>query len=143
MSSRHRRGPLVHVRLQADDGVREQTLVKVFGWYDNEWGYSNRLIDLAAIIGAPDAVSSRSSRTCALEGKRVLVRFDFNVPLARRRAAARGTDDFRIRADALQTLAWLRDARRGVTAATPPRPPEGKAGPGLQHRAGPGEARPN
>ena len=23
-----------------------------FGWYDNEWGYSNRLVDLALIVGA-------------------------------------------------------------------------------------------
>jgi glyceraldehyde 3-phosphate dehydrogenase len=25
--------------------------VKVVGWYDNEWGYSNRLVDLVALIG--------------------------------------------------------------------------------------------
>jgi glyceraldehyde 3-phosphate dehydrogenase len=27
-------------------------LVKVLGWYDNEWGYSNRLVDLAVIVGS-------------------------------------------------------------------------------------------
>ncbi len=27
-------------------------LVKVFGWYDNEWGYANRLAELALLIGA-------------------------------------------------------------------------------------------
>ena len=25
--------------------------VKVVGWYDNEWGYSNRLIDLVVLVG--------------------------------------------------------------------------------------------
>jgi glyceraldehyde 3-phosphate dehydrogenase (phosphorylating) len=28
------------------------SLVKVFGWYDNEWGYTCRLADLAAIAGS-------------------------------------------------------------------------------------------
>ncbi len=27
-------------------------LVKVFGWYDNEWGYSNRLVDLVELVGS-------------------------------------------------------------------------------------------
>jgi len=27
------------------------TLVKVLGWYDNEWGYSNRLVDLTTYVG--------------------------------------------------------------------------------------------
>jgi glyceraldehyde 3-phosphate dehydrogenase len=36
------------VAIPIDD---DTTLVKVMGWYDNEWGYSYRLIDLAMIIG--------------------------------------------------------------------------------------------
>ena len=27
-------------------------LVKVVGWYDNEWGYSNRLVDLTLLVGS-------------------------------------------------------------------------------------------
>jgi len=32
--------------------VIEGNLIKVIGWYDNEWGYSNRLVDLAALVAA-------------------------------------------------------------------------------------------
>lgn len=28
------------------------SLVKVFSWYDNEWGFSNRLVEMSALVGA-------------------------------------------------------------------------------------------
>jgi glyceraldehyde 3-phosphate dehydrogenase len=35
--------------------VIDEKLVKVVAWYDNEWGYSNRVVDLAqrVLAGAP------------------------------------------------------------------------------------------
>ena len=30
-------------------------LAKIAGWYDNEWGYSNRLVDIAEIVGAANS----------------------------------------------------------------------------------------
>ena len=27
------------------------TMVKVAGWYDNEWGYANRLVDVVLLVG--------------------------------------------------------------------------------------------
>ena len=35
----------------AEDTMANGRLVKVLGWYDNEWGYSNRLVDLVAFVG--------------------------------------------------------------------------------------------
>ena len=33
------------------DTMANGRLVKVLGWYDNEWGYSNRLVDLVEFVG--------------------------------------------------------------------------------------------
>ena len=32
--------------------VIDGTMVKVSGWYDNEWGYSSRCVDLLRMVGA-------------------------------------------------------------------------------------------
>ncbi len=35
----------------AKDTMVNGTMVKVLGWYDNEWGFSNRLVELSAFLG--------------------------------------------------------------------------------------------
>jgi len=36
--------------LDSDLTMANESVAKVFGWYDNEWGYSCRLVDLVARI---------------------------------------------------------------------------------------------
>jgi glyceraldehyde 3-phosphate dehydrogenase len=31
--------------------VMSGRMVKVLSWYDNEWGYSNRVVDLVSYVG--------------------------------------------------------------------------------------------
>src|SRR4249919_2064548 len=46
--------------VDSDLTMANGSMVKVFGWYDNEWGYSCRLVDLVAKVAAtlPAAVSA-------------------------------------------------------------------------------------
>jgi glyceraldehyde 3-phosphate dehydrogenase len=40
--------------------IVEKNMVKVLSWYDNEWGYSNRLVDLAAIVAKKLPVAAKA-----------------------------------------------------------------------------------
>ncbi len=45
--------------------MAQGNLVKVFGWYDNEMGYSNRLVDLSMIVGTRKKKVASKSRSSA------------------------------------------------------------------------------
>ncbi|HYF43681.1 MAG TPA: type I glyceraldehyde-3-phosphate dehydrogenase, partial [Ramlibacter sp.] len=37
----------------AEAGIAlDGTFVKLVSWYDNEWGYSNKVLEMARVIGA-------------------------------------------------------------------------------------------
>ena len=68
------------------------------------------------------------ARLGSLDGKRILVRTDFNVPIERDGDTARITDDFRIRA-ALPTIEWLTERGAKVVTASHLGRPKGKPDP--------------
>jgi len=45
-------GSPASVTFDSDLTMAMGNLVKVCGWYDNEWGYSNRLVDLVKLVGS-------------------------------------------------------------------------------------------
>lgn len=47
--------------------LEEEQLVRVVGWYDNEWGYASRVADLAHYIGECDRAGPRPERVHIVE----------------------------------------------------------------------------
>ena len=45
--------------------VIDKYLVKAFGWYDNEWGYSNRVVDLIEYVAKRGLSTSSPAPTKA------------------------------------------------------------------------------
>ena len=45
--------------------VVDGTQVKVYAWYDNEWGYANRLSELARMVGRMDQQALESDDSAA------------------------------------------------------------------------------
>jgi phosphoglycerate kinase len=79
-------------------------------------------------VSAIPTLEDLEARLGSLDGKRILVRTDFNVPLERDGDDVRITDDFRIRA-ALPTIDWLRERGAVVVTASHLGRPKGKADP--------------
>jgi glyceraldehyde 3-phosphate dehydrogenase len=47
----------------ADAGIMlDPTFVKVVAWYDNEWGYSNKVLEMVRVIGRPATLRDAGGR---------------------------------------------------------------------------------
>ena len=53
---------------------------KISAWYDNEWGFSNRMCDIAKIYKQDQVMKSIRSLE-NIKNKSVILRLDLNVPI--------------------------------------------------------------
>ena len=113
--------------------VIDGTLVKVCSWYDNEWGFSNRMLDTALAwrgrseLHGGAAMKVLRMAELRLRGKRVLIREDLNVPVQDGRS--RATRASAPRCPTIQLA--LEQGARVILMSHLGRPKEGKFDPEL------------
>ena len=57
VSSDFNHDPHSSIFATAQTSVSDGGLVRVLGWYDNEWGFSNRMLDTAGALAAVGALA--------------------------------------------------------------------------------------
>ena len=62
VSSDYARDPRSGIVDARSTRVTDRRLVKVLAWYDNEWGYANRLVELAGLVAASARAPARAVR---------------------------------------------------------------------------------
>ena len=113
------------------DTMANGRMVKVLGWYDNEWGYSNRLVDLVEFVGDSSRATMRRTGpaargpAAAARARGCSLRVDFNVPLR----DGKIDDDLRITAALPDDRRGCASAARGRGAARHLGRPKGKVDP--------------
>src|SRR4029079_12230533 len=104
--------------------VMDGDFAKIMSWYDNEWGYSSRCVDLALMLRNTGVLVNLYISDLDLGGKRVFIRVDFNVPI---KNGVIG-DDTRIKAS-LPTIKYALDKGATVILASHLGRPKGKVAP--------------
>jgi glyceraldehyde 3-phosphate dehydrogenase len=58
------RGEVCTSVFDADAGIAlDSTFIKVVAWYDNEWGYSNKCLEMARVVGPTFSLSAARHTT--------------------------------------------------------------------------------